>query len=424
VKLVKVIVASNPSNGLRDMLAEALRSHKMALELNNRDADLLFNAGQLSRSMGEFAAGDGAKFRAHEFYSDAAEVLSKCYQMQKAAFEGQYDRNHDSEISPGDFDEQPGFTVLHDLEHSDDGQEAETWVSIVAPVTAQAILDTIVAGLETITELLLLTPPTEDALKEVQFAGDAWTTRMLQLIPLPEVSTELDSAELQLALVNFKAVETDSLFKWGRSSLEEYEKALEGYCSTEPSPQRLCDEAEAHIRLELTLSEGNPSNEPSSGVASLPQMNIGEIAKARWKHLTHALDAYTTVSKMDVSNLDFSMSMPEVHARRAECELLRRRLGEPDNGALHSNSRQLLASNAETYYRGADLLHNKCELEGMEEWNSGQDYSIRAMVSTMLAGKPIRSARILRHDDLNRAAQEMNQERLLSNTELEEKFDR
>ena len=234
-------------------------------------------------------------------------------------------------------------------------REEEQWASIIEPITSDALLDTTIAQIETLTMICGLIISQDPA-------GLPWLEDYSR--PLLQRATSLveetdRGQEVSLSVANFKCAFADTAFRTGRLDLRSYQEELKFAFGTDVDPlssvQWLCDRADAYITLTASIGSTTQSASPKEDV--LPQLN-----DVQWKYLTKALADLTAATKLpNVPNL------AKIHLRRGDCELLRYCLGKaPSFYKQAIQNTTMLLRNAEIYYRGAAKFA-KVEMAGPEE---------------------------------------------------------
>ena len=256
----------------------------------------------------------------------------------------------------------------------EDESDEDTWAAIVEPITRSTLLDTLLAQMETLTSVC-------GFLSSRGTADPSWLEQYFQNLLEDKIGFAAREAkrehEAMLVQAKFKCALADAGFSTSRLDLSTYEHELslayQDFNSNETDPQALCDRADAEIVFNASIQRFSQQNP-----GMLPHENT-KVNVLRWKHLTKALDNYTTASKLpNVKNL------VRIHIRRGDCELLRRGLGQdPLNYEIASKSESTLLKNAEIYYRGAGRLA-KSETASDEE---GEAFAKEAFAAMLLGNQ-------------------------------------
>ncbi|KAL8842640.1 MAG: hypothetical protein Q9170_000415 [Blastenia crenularia] len=400
-----------------DLLQTALDSHRYALELNQANADLLFNTGQVLTSLAELIS--ESRYKSDQaplvdplhLFQEALEFFQRCLGLQEYQFtQPEADGNASAQDSM-DVDETARDILKENASGSTqsngDRADEDTWAIIFEPVTHSTLLDTLLAQVETLTSL--------SGLLSVRRVGDpSWIEQYFQDVLQEKTTVATKESERQeevgLIRAKFRCALADAGFSTTRIELLTYEREIiAAFEEIDPSgnnPQALCDRADAELVFNANLYK---SLEGKSGTLL---ENSHKINVIRWKHLTRALDSLTAASKLpDAKNL------ARIHLRRGDCELLRRRLGSaPSNYDIASKSEPTLLKNAETYYRGASRSA-KAESTTNEEGEA----SIKEAVVAVLSGDQSKFGRMTASNraKMQEMIEEMMEEGLLSEHDLE-----
>ena len=377
------------------------------MQLKRDDPDLVFNVGQLCRDMGERAQENQDDAAALDYLTKASQAFLLCGDLQAAALAKQsQDQIPDvptgqDSIMDEDTGDEPGESV-----------EDDQWATVVEPITPASIYDTAVAAIEVVTSMIPLWPDDvagmPSRLGELHVRGEHLITKLQELadaaVDIEGWPEEHPAWERELLAANFRAAHQDSLCRQGKTSVADYTIDVTDLFRKDNAPaQWLADTAEADVNLNATLALFAQRTPPGQDLTSL--------ASIRWKHLTRALSSLTALSKLgNEATRGINISLSEVHARRAECELLRRRLGESGNGELNKDSANVLASNAEKFFRGARTL---AEREG--EYATG--FHAREVIANRLSGGQQGAQGSLQAAALERNLVEMVDEELISEVE-------
>lgn len=248
--------------------------------------------------------------------------------------------------------------------------EDEAWVTIVEPVTAESLLDTINAQIETLTAICSL--ESSQANRPL-----AWVEEYFQYSLQPKLSELTNDNtsparlhETKLGVARFRSALAHAAFRSERMDLATYARELHEafeHLDLASDPQGLCDKAEAHLALATSAQLGhnaqsyNPSASAADGNSNSDDDRVASLNKAIWTHATTALNALTPAAKLpQPSQSPFSAPQPQnlnlarIHLRRGDCEILRLSLRDPPLAyALAAKSAATLLGNAALYYRMA-----------------------------------------------------------------------
>ncbi|KAJ5404111.1 hypothetical protein N7509_003982 [Penicillium cosmopolitanum] len=337
-----------------EILQVALQSHRDALVLDQDNADVLFNSGQVLTSLAE--AISDAKHPAEEqlmqastYLQEAIELFQRCLVLQEMKYTEMQEEMEQMQSSTDDQAQQQAppqpteAEVQAESEAGDDPQEH--WAAIVEPVTKNTLVDTAVAQLDTLTALcnLLTSNPGAGGVGWVQeYSSELIQTRLPAYM-------EGSDRQYEAALSRAKLVCAihEVLYRGGHTDVQTYQQevgqAFGAELDVSADPEGLCHKADALTSLNTAFAEVPPHEDPETLALSI---------STRWSSLSAALDALTAATKLpDAENL------PKIHIARGDAEMQRWRLGrEPWNHALAKQNGAMLLRNAQTYYRGAAAL--------------------------------------------------------------------
>ncbi|MCJ1437360.1 hypothetical protein MMC27_006747 [Xylographa pallens] len=340
------------------LLELALESHRSALKLKQDDADVLFNTAQVLTSLGELR-GEGSSTYSPERedalkkFQEAIELFQRCFAVQEYQLNEAQAMMTDAPMPDSLADEASDHPTTEELGSQFPGEEQ--WASIIEPITTNALLDTTVAQIETLTVMCGLMISQDPA-------GVPWLEEYSR--PLLQRATSLVEGtdrvqEVSLSMANFKCAFADTAFRTGRLDLTTYQEEINNAFGTDIDPsnsvQWLCDRADAYIALTASIR-------PTTEFASHTEAVSSQLNDIQWKYLTKALADLTAATKL--SNVP---NLAKIHLRRGDCELLRYCLGKsPSCYKQAIQNTTMLLRNAEIYYRGAAKFA-KVEKAGQEE---------------------------------------------------------
>lgn len=330
-----------------DLLQLALESHRYALDIRQDNSDLLFNTAQVLTSLVEATTenrwrGDYQSQVVH-LLQEALELFQRCLSLQEFQLTPLGEQNDNSATYQ---DSTSDGTLPKETFAESSPVEDEEWAFVDEPVTKDALVDTILAQLETLTTICSL--GNFKGGDNLGWIEEYYGNMLKDKIEL--LTTDSDRAqEADLIEAKFVAAFADLSFHHGQLDVLEYERELAAAFSPaldlSKSARGLCDRADAEIIFQASI--GAPE-----ATAQVLATDMARLNAIRWKHLTKALEDLTAASKLpDAENL------PRIHLRRGDCELLRYRLGNgpnPYEPAIKSS--RTLMMNAEVYYRGASGL--------------------------------------------------------------------
>lgn len=337
-----------------EILQVALQSHRDALRLDQDNADVLFNSGQVLTSLAEAIANskhpeEEQLVQASTYLQEAIELFQRCLVLQEMKYTEMQEQIDEMELAgpepqpPAEAPQQPEQPESGEGELAGDGQEQ--WAAIVEPVTKNTLVDSAVAQLDTLTTLcnLLTFNPGAGGIGWVQ----EYSSGLIQSRLPAYVEGSDRQYEAGLARAKLICAMHEVLYRGGNADLQTYKQevgqAFGPDLDVSADPDGLCSKAEALTSLNGALADLPPYEDPEALKLSL---------SVRWQSLSTALDALTAASKLP--NPD---NLPKIHLARGDAELQRWRLGTaPWNHPMAQQNGAMLLKNAQTYYRGAAAL--------------------------------------------------------------------
>ncbi|CAG8117876.1 unnamed protein product [Penicillium olsonii] len=336
-----------------ELLQVALQSHRDALALEQDNADVLFNSGQVLTSLAELLSnskhpGEEQMMQAGTYLQEAIELFQRCLIVQEMKYtQMQEDMEQMEEIASGNVppptSEPEAVSQPEPTKTGSD--EQEQWAMIVEPVTKNTLVDTAVAQLDTLTTLCNLLTSSPGA------GGVGWVQEYSSELAHSRLPVYVESSDRQyeaaLARAKLICALNDLLYRGGHTDVQTYQQEVGQVFGPEldvsEDPDGLCAKAEALVSLNQALSDIPPSDDDETSQSAIT---------LRWKSLSTALDSLTAASKhSDASNV------PKIHIGRGDAEMHRWRLGRaPWNHNMAKQGGATLLRNAQTYYRGGAAL--------------------------------------------------------------------
>lgn len=332
-------------------LQVALQSHRDALHLDQNNADVLFNSGQVLTSLAESISiskrpDDEQLMQAGTYLQEAVELFQRCLIVQEMKYTQMQEEIE--EMNSGNVPlAAPEAETVPQPEPSKTAsdEEQEQWAMIVEPVTKNTLVETAIAQLETLTTLcsVLTSNPLVGGVGWVQeYSSELVHSRL-------PVYAEGSDRQYEAALARAKLIcaVNELLYRGGHTDAQTYQQEVGQVFGPEldvsADPDGLCAKAEALVSLNQAFSDIPPSEDDATAQ---------DAVALRWKHLSTALDALTAASKHPEAH-----NLPKIHLGRGDAEMHRWRLGRaPWNHAVAKQNGNMLLRNAQTYYRGAAAL--------------------------------------------------------------------
>ena len=178
-----------------DLINETVQAHRYALSLNQDNADVLFNTAQVLTTAAETAQearDSNAQNEAVALLKEAVELFSSCLSRQELDFT---ESQTQADMDPTSQNEDEG-----DLERmsTTSSQPPQEWATVVEPVTANTLVETALAELNTLTTLVSLTssasgPDSNDYRAFADVAGNLIQQKLPQYIALVPTTAPGDS---------------------------------------------------------------------------------------------------------------------------------------------------------------------------------------------------------------------------------------
>ncbi|KAF6240511.1 hypothetical protein HO173_001179 [Letharia columbiana] len=354
---------------LIELLQTTLDSHRRALTIDQDNADLLFNTAQVLTSLAEAISEGkkptGSRGDALRLFQESLELFQRCLNIQ----EFKHTQDQKSDAQEAQLPNADSASVDNISSAASNASEEEVWASVEEPVTKDALCDTTIAQLDTLTAVCSLAPSHADL---------AWVEGNYLTTLKDKVSLYVDGSsrhhEAALAQARFTCALSDAAFRGGRLDLPTYETELNAAFTSldldlSNDPPSLCDKADAELAFIASVQ---------AAVQQAQSSELAQISSICWKHITKALDSLT-----DASKLPDAQNLPRIHIRRGDCELLRMQLGDaPLYYDLAVKSAPTLLKNAEVYFRGAANL-GKRDAGNEEEQNEAE---VKQSIMAGLAG--------------------------------------
>jgi hypothetical protein len=323
------------------MLRVALQSHREAVQLEQDNADAIFNTAQVLTSLAELVTDTKRPVeeqlnQAVGFLQEAIELFQRCLVLQELQYtEMQEEIRQMQSVAQK---QKQDVQEPQEAGESKESAEQEQWAAVVEPVTKDTLVDTAVAQLDALSTLCnLLTYDPGVGLNWVE----EYSTELLQEKITAYVQGSNRLYEAALARAKFNSALNEVLYRSGRTDVETYYGAVLSSFGPDldisSDPEGLCSKADALVSFNTATTEqpGDPLR-----------------ADLKWQALSTAVDALNKASKLpDAENL------PKIHLARGDVEMSRWRLGfTPWEYTMAQQNGAILLRNAQTYYRGAAAL--------------------------------------------------------------------
>ncbi|OJD23411.1 hypothetical protein ACJ73_05236 [Blastomyces percursus] len=405
-----------------EILHIALKSHRHALNLQQDNAEILFNTAQVLTSLAE-AITDGKRPTEHHtqeasrYLQEALDLFQRCLGVQELRFtEGQHQHAMaESGVLDRDERQQANSETDQAMEGTETGTgagpteltQSEQWATVIEPVTKDTLVDTAVAQLETLATFCgLLTFDPGSTL--------AWVEEYSAVLLKEKIAAYVEGTDRQheVALARAKFISTlaEVSFRSGRIDFDTYKNELSaafGDVKDLPgNPGALCSQAESLVAFNSAMADcDQPGNEEA----------LNRLLTLRWQALSSALDSLTAATK-----LPGAQNLPKIHLARGDVEIYRWRLGEqPWNYTISHENASTLLKNAQTYYRGAAALAGR---DGLTE--QSREGTAKEALAFALAGdmQKIEGLVASSEKELRQIAEDMVDDGLVSVEDMDKLF--
>ncbi|CAJ2510257.1 Uu.00g061570.m01.CDS01 [Anthostomella pinea] len=371
------------------LLRQALESHRIALGLNSDNADALFNMAQVLTAIAEkIAEDDGADdSEALQCLEQAIDYQNQCFQIQEREFTK--NRREFEQAMHGSADNDPdndgGARRTQNTAYpasANQDEEEDQWVSVVEPVTANSLLDTVIAQINTLATLCSiinsqlaatpgLAPPISMSWVE------SFSTKLLAGV-LPNLIDENKEdlgprlSEMALTKAVFVGNFLELSFRSGANDVDTYQKELDS-AFKQPEVDATSEDvllawARALIAFNSALADSD-SQQANSDAGGVPQQTQASL---RWSVLIDAQSRLTATAKLPhisaSKDHDDTRTLTTTHLLRGDISLLLQALSYPPTAHIQArNTAGQLLKNAEVYYRNAGKLFGTLGSDAREE---------------------------------------------------------
>jgi hypothetical protein len=332
---------------LIELLQIALSSHREALDIQQDNADILFNTAQVLTSLAEAVTdckrpSDAETQKALKFLQEALELFQRCLALQEFRFT---ESQQQAEMMQSDaFQQGQGDLTMESEADTPGSLETEQWVSVIEPVTRNTLLDSALAQLETLTTLCgLLTFDLGSGLAWIE--EYSWDLLREKIVAYADGTERRNEAAL--AQAEFISTLMEVSYRGGKVDLETYKnelsRAFEDEVDISNDPRGLCSQTDALVAFNAAVADTCHSHKPDV---------LSKSLALRWQSLSSAQGSLAAASKLPAVE-----HLSKIHIARGDVEMYRWRLGRPPwNYAVSHENASTLLGNAQTYYRGAAAI--------------------------------------------------------------------
>lgn len=336
------------------LLQQSLASHEYALSIDPDNADTLFNTAQVLTALAELSAKDESisETTALQYLEQALQSQQRCFEIQKVKY-AESRQIHEHAASLVDSEDDEGGAQLDSKISSayEEREEGEQWVSVVEPVTAETLIDTLLAQLSTLTALCSIVSFSPSVSSEqpspvsLEFIEGYTEKSIEQLVSLQAQHGNSRSLEIALTKAILGANVLELAYRSNSINQATYADQLEKSFSN--SELDMTSSSESSIAFSKALIAFN---------SAMADLRSPAEANARWNALSKAQKLLTTAANLPATKLDSSV-LAMTHLLRGDISLLLQALSYPPTtfDQAVSNSAQLL-KNGEVFYRNASKL--------------------------------------------------------------------
>ncbi|KAK5088540.1 hypothetical protein LTS08_001054 [Lithohypha guttulata] len=348
------------------LLQQSFSSHQYALQIVPDDADTLFNAAQVLTALAEQIGNtdDDSDAQALRLLEQALEYQQECLRVQELNYaETRAIQNRIAHEANDSEDDDGGAKIDSSTTTAFEDREAEEqWFSIVEPVTASTLMDTLLAQMSTLTTLCSIVvsalSSNPDSQPRISLSWIETYYTKLVTIALPALleadkqalQSRMGEAALTQALLRGTLLEL--AYRTTAIDLETYKKEIDAAFSvSELDTTSSADPLLAHAKSLISFNGALVDTiQIRSGNAIDAQANV------RWNALSRAQKLLAAAASLDSAKADTTV-LAMTHLLRGDTSLLLHALSYPPTSFTPAiTSKAQLLKNAEVFYRNASKL--------------------------------------------------------------------
>lgn len=372
------ILVNQLQTSVLEALQGALEAHQYALNLDQDNADTIFNTAQVLTSIAEIHARDGADQQALQTLEQALELQTRCLALQELKLEEAAQQQADLNTQS---DDDVGGVELPKLEDAENpsaiNSNEEQWFSIVEPVTKETLIDTILAQLGTLTTLCsILSSLANPTLSSSLAWVEEFSTKLVKtkLPVLVQGATPERAQEVALTRAIFVSNLLEAGYRMESIDAETYKRERDDVFK---SP-------ELGLNGSFAALSANASSliSFSAALRDREDLSMASHASQSWNTLSAAITNLAAAANISEPIPD---EIAETHLLRGNCSLLQYRLGRPPVSypPAAKNEVQLL-KNATVFYRNASKLYQDDEQKLVSQFRA-------SIVQSLQEGKDVAS---------------------------------
>ena len=337
-----------PNEIAEGLLQTSLESHRVALQYDHENPDLLFNTGQILNSIAEELGGDNNHADALSLYQEALGFFQRCFGLQEKQMIDLLQLDDPQPMSTGDANKHGTEKLIT--------EEQEIWTSVEESISPGALCDTLIEMVDTLTRICTFCYPlSSDTLSSVEHMHTHFIHE--KILKYGQQSGQQAKVRSKEAWLHYTL--RDSAFRNRYIGLDELETELQKVIDSIPeflmgSPLANRSAAMLEIDIRQQFAETmRMSIVRSSGNIGSDANSVSELQRRAWLQLSKVLELLSDICKEQAA-VDPPLTMSQLLLRRGDCEHARRWLGQsPSAFPIAVSSAALLLKNAVTYYRGA-----------------------------------------------------------------------
>ncbi|XXH03249.1 Plasma membrane low glucose sensor [Hypoxylon texense] len=337
---------------LKDVLEEALASHRYVLQLDPENADALFNTSQVITAIAEDMASseddEGNEAQALKILHEALDLQSRCLSVQEQKYQEflEQERIVNEREEAMDTQSTAPSNSANDTPQGS-AEEEDEWFNVVEPVTHDTLIDTVIAQLGTLTTFcsILSSSPKAAPAHTLSWVEEL-SASLLQKAQTFSADHPERLQEIALAKGNLVSMMLEAAYRSGRIDVESYKRERDAaFAVAELQLERSSDGLIANARSLLALN---------SALADAENGDAQSYSTLRWNVLTASIANLKSASAIQgISQEDLATT----HLLRGDASLYLCAMAFPPTS--HQTAKDTVAQNAKNaavYYRNASRL--------------------------------------------------------------------
>ncbi|XDG04674.1 hypothetical protein ABKA04_004289 [Annulohypoxylon sp. FPYF3050] len=337
---------------LKDVLEEALASHRYSLQLDPDNPDALFNTSQVLTTIAEVMASDEneedpkSEAEALKVLREALELQSRCLNVQERKYYEFLEQERAAD-QQGEETNDPTPASLVENSASGDVEDDGEWFNVVEPVTKDTLIDTLLAQLGTLTTFcsILSSSPGAAPVNTLPWVEEFSASLLGKMQTISHDQIER-LQEIALAKGNLASAMLEAGYRSGKISAETYKRERDSaFSATELQLERSIEGLLANARSLLALY---------SALAESENGDAQSQSTIRWNVATAAIANLKTASAIQGIPQE---DLVTTHLLRGDASLYLCAMAfPPTSHQTAANTATQNAKNAEVYYRNASRL--------------------------------------------------------------------